>query len=91
MDFNLSPAEEAFRQEVRGFIAENLPDTEEAMKGLAMLIAQLSKSKEVASLADAYQLVEKRTRKARDTIEDYLLLHHIPGRCSVCKKLGATG
>ena len=21
-------------------------------------------------------------------MEDYLLLHHIPGRCSLCKKLG---
>ena len=29
MDFNLSPEEEAFRQEVRDFLAENLPPVHE--------------------------------------------------------------
>ncbi len=29
MDFNLSPDEEAFRQEVRGFLADNLPPKHE--------------------------------------------------------------
>ena len=35
MDFNLSPEEEAFRQEVRAFIAENLPEGERDMATIA--------------------------------------------------------
>ncbi len=49
MDFNLTPEEETFREEVRQFLADNLPSGEERAPGF--ILEWWKKIREKASLA----------------------------------------
>ena len=43
---------------------------------------------EAKTAAGTYQALEGVTRRVHDRCRGYTLLHHIPGRCRLCKKLG---
>lgn len=61
---------------------------EKVKDALTKIIRVLVDSDEARSMARVHRELIDYTRKTRDELEDYLLLHHIPGRCSLCKKLG---
>lgn len=60
----------------------------DAAKALARLIESIAARSETARAAEAYRDVETRTKRVWDDTEGYLLLHHVPGRCKLCKRLG---
>ncbi len=65
-----------------------MAEPEKVKDALSGIIRGLVDSAEARGMARAHQELIDCTRKTRDELEDYLLLHHIPGRCSLCKKLG---
>ncbi len=79
---NLSYTRSAFTLVVRA---------EDKVKAAAALTAVLKSAgglAEAAAAAGTYRELEGRTRRVWDHCRSYMLLHHIPGRCSLCKKLG---
>ena len=70
------------------YLTEYVADPEKVKDALTKIIADLVNSAESRGWARVHQELRDCTRKTRDEMEDYLLLHHIPGRCSLCKKLG---
>jgi hypothetical protein len=65
-----------------------MPDPEKVKKDLEKTVAILVRSAEAGDAAQTHQNLRDSTNKVREELEDYLLLHHIPGRCSICQKLG---
>ena len=70
------------------YLTEYVTDPEKVKDALTKIIADLVNSAESRGWARVHQELRDCTRKTRDEMEDYFLLHHIPGRCSLCKKLG---
>ncbi len=69
-------------------LAEHLEDEGKAKSQLISIVEATVRSAEGERAVVTYRDLEDRTQKARNAIEEYLLLHHIPGRCRLCKKLG---
>ncbi len=69
-------------------LTEGLENTELAVSKLTKTIEALTRYDEAQTAAKAHQHLKSRTEIAREHLEGFLLLHHIPGRCSLCKKLG---
>ena len=69
-------------------LAENLVDTDRALDNLTATLRAMSGAPEAQAAAQAHRKLEDSSKKACDELEDYLLLHHIPGRCGLCRKLG---
>ncbi len=70
------------------YLTERVAEPQKVKDGLTDVIGYLVDSDEAKGVAQAYRELIECTRRTRDQLEDYLLLHHIPGRCSLCKKLG---
>ena len=70
------------------YLTEYVAEPEKVKDALSGIIRGLVDSAEARGMARVHQELIDCTRKTRDELEDYLLLHHIPGRCSLCKKLG---
>ena len=62
--------------------------TEATKEQLLILIDALTSSDEARQAAQAHRNLEVRAKKARTVLDEYRLLHHIRGWCSLCKKLG---
>lgn len=43
---------------------------------------------ETKTAAKTYKDLQDSTQRVQETVEEHLLIHHIPGRCRLCKKLG---
>jgi hypothetical protein len=63
-------------------------DADKAVGDLSSTVEAMTGSPEGEQAARARRKLEDSSTKAREEIEAYLLLHYIPGRCSLCKKLG---
>ena len=75
--------------ESRGqWLADHLQDTEMAMGYLRETIAAMAGREEVQAAAQSFSTLQDRTGRVHDALDEYLLIHHIPGRCGLCKKLG---
>ncbi len=70
------------------YLTEYVAEPEKVKDALSGIIQGLVDSDEARGMARVHRELIDYTRKTRDELEDYLLLHHIPGRCSLCKKLG---
>jgi hypothetical protein len=70
------------------YVTGYMPDPEKVKKDLEKTVAILVRSAEAGDAAQTHQNLRDSTNKVREELEDYLLLHHIPGRCSICQKLG---
>ncbi len=70
------------------YLTEYVAEPEKVKDALSEIIRVLVDSAEARSMARVHRELIDYTRKTRDELEDYLLLHHIPGRCRLCKKLG---
>ena len=70
------------------YLTEYVAEPEKVKDALTEIVGDLVDSAEARSMARVHQELIDCTRRTRDEMEDYLLLHHIPGRCSLCKKLG---
>ncbi len=73
---------------VKGRLVLDSKDPETDRKKINWLITETAKTDEASHAAHAYRELEASTQKTLDEIEDYLLMHHIPGQCRLCKKLG---
>lgn len=69
------------------FLIERPENVDTVMANIVSLIAEVTNLEEVRHTADTYRDMEVRTKRVKGDAEGYLLLHHIPGRCSICKKL----
>jgi len=93
-----SPSDFPARLEVSGgslndprtasFLTEYVMDQGKVKDALTEIVGNSADFAEARSMARIHHELIDYTRKTRDELEDYLLLHHIPGRCSLCKKLG---
>jgi hypothetical protein len=72
-------------------LIDALGDTSKGKEQLQNTIAAMAGCAEVKAAAQTYRDVEDKTKRVHDALEEYLLIHHIPGRCGLCKKLGANG
>jgi hypothetical protein len=70
------------------YLTEYVSEPEKVNDALPEAIQDMVDSAEARNMARVHQELIDCTRKTRDELEDYLLLHHIPGRCNLCKKLG---
>lgn len=61
-----------------GELGERLQNTLEALAGLP----------EVGVEAFTYRTFQDKCVNVHRALEEYLLIHHLPGRCSLCRKLG---
>jgi len=61
---------------------------EKVKNALEEIVEGLVNSDEAKLAAKIHNELIACTRKAHEELDDYLLLHHIPGRCRLCKKLG---
>jgi len=70
------------------YLTEYVAEPEKVKDALTEIVGDLVDSAEARDAAQTYREIRDCTGRTRDELEDYLLLHHIPGRCSLCKKLG---
>lgn len=70
------------------YLTEYVAEPEKVKDALTGIVGDLVDSAEARDAAQTHRDIRDCTRRTRDELEDYLLLHHIPGRCSLCKKLG---
>ena len=61
---------------------------EEPKTHIEHIIAAMSGHGEVNAAAQSFNNLQAITTNVHNAIDEYLLIHHIPGRCSLCKKLG---
>jgi hypothetical protein len=69
-------------------LAEELSDTRQVKQQLEGVIAEMVAAPETKRAVQTYQNLQAKVREFRETVEEYLLLRHLAGRCSICKKLG---
>lgn len=48
----------------------------------------VSNTEQAHMAANTYKRLEQHTNQVHRSIDEYVFLHHIPGRCRLCKKLG---
>ena len=70
------------------YLTEYVAEPEKVKDALTEIVGDVVDSAEARDVARVHRELRDCTRRTRDEMEDYLLLHHIPGRCSLCKKLG---
>jgi hypothetical protein len=70
-------------------LAEHLEDRNKGREQLQNAIEAMAGSAEVEVATQNYRDLENKTMRVNDALEELLLIHYIPGRCSLCKKLGA--
>ena len=70
------------------YLTQWVAEPEKIKDALTEIVGDLVDSAEARGAAQVHRELMDCTRRTRDELEDYLLLHHIPGRCSLCKKLG---
>lgn len=70
-------------------IATRLEDTAKAKEQLLKTVGALSSLPEVDMAVRAYHKLQDVTGKVHEALEECVLIHHVPGRCDLCKKLGA--
>jgi hypothetical protein len=77
-----------FDSKTSSYLTQWVAESEKVKNVLTEIVKSMIRSPEAKALSQAHPKLIDWTRKTRDQIEDYLLLHHIPGHCSMCKKLG---
>ena len=75
-------------QVTNSILADNLQDTGMAVDQFISVVDAMTGVAEAQEAARRHEVLQERIVKAHDSLDDYLLLHHVPGRCSLCKKLG---
>ena len=69
------------------WLSVGLQDTKQAKERLQETMIAMTDSALVDAAAETYRNLQNETRKALGAIEEHSLIHHIPGRCRLCKKL----
>jgi len=68
-------------------LADGLEDAETMKTQFVQTLGPLRDLPEVKVAAQSYRNLQEKTRRVHDGLEELLLIHHIPGRCGLCKKL----
>ena len=68
-------------------IAEWLSDTGMVKQQLEGVTAAMVEASETKRAVQTYQKLQAKVMEVRDSLEEYLLLRHLAGRCKICKKL----
>ncbi len=69
-------------------LVEGTDDTDHSMKAFTGALKSAGLLAEVKAASESYRKLEVRTSRVRDHCGSYMLVHHIPGRCNICKRLG---
>lgn len=70
-------------------ILAEVPGSEEACKkGLVDAWRELQKSPTIARVVSTYRQLQEPMMRAREAVEQLLLLGLVPGHCQVCRRLG---
>jgi hypothetical protein len=72
----------------RQTLTEYLPDMKKGKEQLQNTMTAMAGRAEVEAAAQNYQDLQEKTKRVYDALEELLLIHHIAGRCGLCKKLG---
>jgi len=72
----------------RMLLVQRPTNPDEARMKLVHLVEAACKWPQAIAVAQTYRDLENRPKKVRDATEGYRLLHHIPGQCNLCRKLG---
>ncbi len=72
---------------INGWLILNSDDPETDKNQIKWLIEHAVKE-EAQSAARAYINLQNFTQKTQDELEGFLLMHHVPGQCRLCRKLG---
>ena len=70
------------------WLADHLEDTEKGIELLRETTAGMTGREEVQAAARSFANLQNLTSRVHDALEEYTLIHHIPGRCKLCRKLG---
>ena len=70
------------------WLAAHLGDTEKGVAQIGETIAAMTGREEVRAAARSFANLQDLTSRVHDALDESLLIHHIPGSCSLCKKLG---
>lgn len=62
-------------------------DAAKAIQQIRDVIAALTGSAQVQAAAANYRDLQDQSRRAHDSLDELLLVHHIRGRCGICNKL----
>ncbi len=62
-------------------------NVEQPLEKLRDTLDAVSGSDEVRVAAQNIRDLAEKTRRVQDVLDDFLLIHHIPGLCSLCRKL----
>ena len=52
------------------------------------MVKEMAVSSELEDAMMARQKLQQVTSNLHRALEEYLLIHHLPGRCGLCRKLG---
>lgn len=66
-------------------LTQNIDEPEARLLGT---IAALADCEELIAAARSFRNLQAITQNLNNAVDEYLLIHHIPGRCGLCKKLG---
>ena len=69
-------------------LAEQVEEPDRIKDRLPKMIDEMLLSPEAEHAARTHRDLQDRSRRVREAAEEYVLLHHIRGRCSLCRKLG---
>ena len=69
-------------------LAEGLEDAEKGLEYLVDLVDGIANSTKTVQVGFIHLALKQTASKVRQTLSEYLLLHHIRGTCNLCKKLG---
>ena len=68
-------------------LAQGLSDKEGAINALEGLVEDLWRKRESRDAAEAHRRLRSQVEKVRRPLTEYLFIHHIRGRCRLCRKL----
>ena len=72
-----------------GSILAEVPGNEEGCKkNLLIALHELQNSEEVSQVVETHKALAESNEKAKQSVEQLLLLNFVPGQCQVCRRLG---
>ncbi len=69
-------------------LAEVAGNEERCKKNLLTALRKLQHSEEVSQVVETHKALAESNEKAKQSIEQLLLLNFVPGQCQVCRRLG---
>ncbi len=69
-------------------LAQVAGNEEGCKKNLLIALRKLQRSKEMSQVVETHKALAESNEKAKQSVEQLLLLNFVPGQCQVCRRLG---